>query len=338
MSRARMGILGTVSVVAMAIGVGPAQAALECGDTITSDKTLRSDLECPLDTNGLLIDGSGVTLDMNGHTISAAPQADTSALQVEGSENVKVVDGKLRGFNVGLNVSASTDVTAKGLDIRKAQGTGGVRDAGQPRPGPERHRARARRDRSVHLNSTDHIKIAGNDFRNLGMEIQGDNQKIVGNEISAPNEPGVDVIEGAGTELERNQISEVTGGAAIVLLADVGEVRVEENSRRGSRVRRHPHLLRVQGPATIVRNEVRDVNFNGFFVAGNTEVTLRDNLARGSNNGDGIHVEDDDTLIEDNRVVNNDQHGIESTSANGSGNVAKRNGITPQCMPESLCE
>ena len=30
----------------------------------------------------------------------------------------------------------------------------------------------------------------------------------------------------------------------------------------------------------------------------------------------------DDTLIEDNRVIENDQHGIESSSANGSGNVA----------------
>ena len=29
--------------------------------------------------------------------------------------------------------------------------------------------------------------------------------------------------------------------------------------------------------------------------------------------------------------------GIESSSANGSGNVAKRNGLQPQCIPSSLC-
>ena len=80
-----------------------------------------------------------------------------------------------------------------------------------------------------------------------------------------------------------------------------------------------------------------DVNFNGFFVALGADVILRENIAKRANNGDGIHVEDDDTLIEDNRVINNDQHGIESSSSNGSGNVAKRNGIHPQCMPESLC-
>ena len=91
------------------------------------------------------------------------------------------------------------------------------------------------------------------------------------------------------------------------------------------------------GPATIVHNTVRGVNFNGFFVGPTAEVVLRDNLAKGSQGGDGIHVEDDDTLIEDNRVIENDQHGIESSSANGSGNVAKRNGIHPQCMPASLC-
>ncbi len=331
-----MALVGVSGVVALAALAPPAQGALECGDTITKDKTLRADLACPLDTNGLIINGDGVTLDMNGHTISAAPQLDSSALLIQVSEDVKVVDGKLRGFNIGLDVTSSADVTLKGMDVRKAQGRGVyVTSADHVRLLDSTVRGPGEIGVTT-LDSTDHIKIAGNDLRNLGIEIQGDDQRVIDNEISSPNEPGVAVVEGTGSELERNHISEVTGGGGIVLLADVDEVRVEENTVEGAEF---GGILTSSGagPATIVRNEVRNVNFNGFFVAGTAVATLRDNLARGSNNGDGIHVEDDDTLIEDNRVINNDQHGIESSSANGSGNVARRNGITPQCMPESLC-
>jgi parallel beta-helix repeat protein len=326
-----------VSVVAMAIGVGPAQAALECGDTITSDKTLRSDLECPLDTNGLRIDGNGVTLDMNGHTISAAPQADFSALQVETSVNVKVVDGKLRGFNIGLNVANSEDVTAKGLDIRKAEGRG-VYVIGANHVRLQNGAVRGPSVTGIDIrDTTDHIKITGNELRGVGIDVQGGNQKVADNEMIAPDQPGVSVTGGSGSEVEHNRISEVTGGGGIVIGAGVSGVRVDNNSVDGAEfggILANPGA----GPATIVHNEVQGVNFNGFFVSSTADVVLRDNLAKGSNNGDGIHVEDNDTLIEDNRVINNDQHGIESSSANGSGNIARRNGITPQCMPESLCE
>ena len=175
-------------------------------------------------------------------------------------------------------------------------------------------------------NTTDHLRIAGNDLRGVGMEIDGDDQKVIGNEVSSPGEPGVSVVGGGGSEIERNRISDVTGGAGIVLLTGVGAVRVDDNTIDGAEF---GGILTSAGagPATIVHNEVRDVNFNGLFVAATATAVLRDNLAKGSHNGDGIHVEDDDTLIEDNRVIDNDQHGIESSSANGSGNIARRNGI-----------
>ena len=331
-----MALAGVSGVVALAAWVAPAQAALECSDTISTDKTLRSDLECPLDTNGLLINGDGVTLDMNGHTISAAPQADSSALQVEGSGDVRVVDGKLRGFNIGVNASNSADVTIKGMDVRKAQGYGVyVVEANRVRLLDSTVRGPGELG-VITRDTTDHLRIAGNDLRGVGMEIDGDDQKVIGNEVSSPGEPGVSVVGGGGSEIERNRISDVTGGAGIVLLTGVGAVRVDDNTIDGAEF---GGILTSAGagPATIVHNEVRDVNFNGLFVAATATAVLRDNLAKGSHNGDGIHVEDDDTLIEDNRVIDNDQHGIESSSANGSGNIARRNGITPQCMPESLC-
>ncbi len=320
----------------LAVSASPAHAALECGDTITTDRTLHRDLECELDGNGLRIDGDDVTLDLNGHTISNDPQDDGSGILVGQSDGVRVVGGKVRGFNIGVNVGESTDVTVKDVNIRRAKGSGlfaafanHVRFLENTVRGPSANGVTTQ-------DSTDHIKIAGNDLSGVGIAIDGDDHKVIGNEISSPVGDGIAVLGGGGTELERNGITDAQEGAGIALNPGAGEVRVDENTVGGAEFGGIVTSAGA-GPATIVHNAVRGVNFNGFFVGPTAEVVLRDNLAKGSQGGDGIHVEDDDTLIEDNRVIENDQHGIESSSANGSGNVARRNGIHPQCMPASLC-
>ena len=50
------------------VGAGQALARrVDCGDAITTDTTLDSDLvDCP--NNGIVIDADNITLDLNGHT------------------------------------------------------------------------------------------------------------------------------------------------------------------------------------------------------------------------------------------------------------------------------
>ena len=178
MTRARMAWSGAAAAIVLLAWVAPARAALECGDTISSDKKLRADLDCPLDSNGLSINGDGVTLDLNGHTISAAPQMDNAALQVEGSVGVRVLNGKLRGFNIGLNVVNSEDVTAKGLDIRKAEGRG-VYVIGANHVRLQNGAVRGPSVTGMDIQpTTDHIKITGNELRGVGIDIQGQDQKV----------------------------------------------------------------------------------------------------------------------------------------------------------------
>ena len=59
--------------VAGLVAFGDSQASashVSCGDTITADTTLDSDLlNCP--NNGILIGADGVTLDLNGHKIDS---------------------------------------------------------------------------------------------------------------------------------------------------------------------------------------------------------------------------------------------------------------------------
>jgi hypothetical protein len=60
-----------VAVVAVVLAVSGGQASAShvgCGDTITADTTLDSDLlNCP--NNGILIGADGITLNLNGHVI-----------------------------------------------------------------------------------------------------------------------------------------------------------------------------------------------------------------------------------------------------------------------------
>ena len=68
-SRISLVIFALAAVGLMAFGDSQASAShVSCGDTITADTTLDSDLlNCP--NNGILIGADGITLNLNGHVI-----------------------------------------------------------------------------------------------------------------------------------------------------------------------------------------------------------------------------------------------------------------------------
>src|SRR4029077_3767831 len=86
-----------VVLAALTVAAPPADAAgLVCGQTITQDTTLTSDLSCP-SGDGLVVGAHGVTIDLAGHAISGPPGP---------------TDG-----NVGIGVSQYGDVTVRGGTI-----------------------------------------------------------------------------------------------------------------------------------------------------------------------------------------------------------------------------
>jgi hypothetical protein len=67
---ASLTVMVTLAVAGViALDIGRAQAShVSCGDTITADTTLDSDLvDCP--NNGIVIGADDITLDLNGHMI-----------------------------------------------------------------------------------------------------------------------------------------------------------------------------------------------------------------------------------------------------------------------------
>lgn len=315
--RLRLSAILAAGAGALALAA-PANAALECGDVIKASKKLHSDLECDGSGNGLEIEGDDITLDLNGHTISAEPNAAASSgVFVGHGTGNKVTDGKVRGFDIGVLAGESTKATLSHLDV-KAEAT------------------------QVSVSESIGTRVADNVLRRgsgAGVLVAGqftEDVKVLRNDVPDAGGSGIVLEEVEGAEVRGNDVEKgeeagiaIQGSASDVTLVD----NKVERTKFGGIV-----TSTGAGPVKARANTVLDVNFNGFFVGPGTDVTLRENVAKRAEGGDGIHVEDADTLIVDNEVINNDQHGIESSSANGSGNVAKRNGAQPQCMPESLCE
>jgi hypothetical protein len=95
-----------LAIGSLALAAGPAHAQpLQCGDTVTQDTTLTADLlECPGD--GLVIGAAGITVDLNGHTISGQIISGSNLQQVgidnsAGHDDVTIRNGRVEFFYHG---------------------------------------------------------------------------------------------------------------------------------------------------------------------------------------------------------------------------------------------
>ena len=89
------------TVLGCALFLAPSSAhALSCGDTITSSVTLTADLHCTTGFEALYVTTPGITIDLNGHTLSG-----TSALRgirVLDAGVVTIRNGTIHGFWGGI--------------------------------------------------------------------------------------------------------------------------------------------------------------------------------------------------------------------------------------------
>jgi parallel beta-helix repeat protein len=100
--RFRLAKLAVAALPAAAFAAAAPSAGavtLECGQTITKDTTLTADVSnCP--GVGIRIGADDITLDLNGHTVSAAERRNPTAHGIfnSGHDDVSIVGGTVRGF------------------------------------------------------------------------------------------------------------------------------------------------------------------------------------------------------------------------------------------------
>ena len=108
-----------VCVLATVLVLSPATASathVQCGDVITQDTTLDSDLvDCPGD--GLVIGASRVTLDLAGHMIDGTHASGSAGVNNRaGHDGITVTDGAVRDFGVSVDLRTQQGGAVNHLD------------------------------------------------------------------------------------------------------------------------------------------------------------------------------------------------------------------------------
>jgi parallel beta-helix repeat protein len=316
-----------LAAACLALTAGQASAShVSCGDTITADTTLDSDLvDCP--SNGIVIGADDITLDLNGHTIDGDDEpfepcpvdqpCDIGVLN-EGHDAVTIEGGTVRDFGPGVVVVRAKrnrlrDVAAVGnafegiflfrSERTRVHGSSASRNGvGNSRPG-------------IALIESDNNRITGNTMSRNGdlalfMEAS-DHNLIRQNKARGNPEDGM-IIEGNRNEIVRNRLVRNGGGILITIV-----------SRGGKSVGN-----------VVSRNVVRNARAGGIAVDRVPKRTLVSrNLVVGSGRA-GIIVGSRSTTITNNRAVRNGGLGIRAVKGviDGGGNRASGNGDPRQCV------
>jgi parallel beta-helix repeat protein len=370
-------ILGLAVAGVIAFNGGPALAShVSCGDTITADTTLHSDLvNCP--NNGIVIGAEDVTLDLNYHRIdgdgtpAAGCDPDTEFCDVgvlnDGHDDVAVVHGSVREFNVGvfglrvshnrlLGISSSgNECCGLGFSrvtrslVRNSSGSGsGERGNGMFLFGSHHVRVlhnsfRHNGDQGIIVFDSSHNLIKGNRLshnRFYGIILErADRNRVRRNRSVRDGEVGIYVAPGNRNVIARNRVSHVrrSRGVGRAIQVDGGDHNVI--ARNSLRDTEGDAILVGCGPCPVVvgsvvrRNRIRGAGEDGVHLNHTKHTLLRRNHASGSKD-DGLDVNNPKTKLTRNEARRNGDLGIEAVRGviDGGGNRASGNGDARQCV------
>jgi parallel beta-helix repeat protein len=343
-------IVALAVVGLVAFGAGQASAShVSCGDTITTDATLDSDLiDCP--NNGILIGADDVTLDLNGHLIAGdatefAGCAQTAEIcdagvAADGRNGVTVMHGRVREFAVGVLVGTSGAGKVRNnrvLDVSSARNEFlGIGMFSSVRSVVEDSSAKRslNPDDGVGMALSDarHVRVLNSSFRanaHVGIVTDSSDNLIKGNLFARNDDEGILVESGDRNQVERNRF--VRNGAGITLGPGSRNV-IRENHVAGGR-----DGIRIEkGNGNVVANNVVVGTHQAGIRLGIPEPLLggADNVVRGNlvkkSRGDGFSVnrKDDHSLLKRNVAIGAEDDGfdVKSTTTKLARNRALRNG------------
>jgi parallel beta-helix repeat protein len=272
-------VLAITAVAFLLVGGGRALAShVGCGDTITADTTLDSDLEdCP--NHGVVIGAAGITLDLNGHRIDGDgtpaagcdPQVELCDVGVlnEGFNGVAVEHGSVRqfafgGFTFGVRRNRVLDI---GSTRHVFFGWVVVESTRSVIRGGAFRRNIAPEGDGLGLFGCDHVRVRNNAIRRNpgpGIHMQDSDHNLVKGNVFSRNSPAIvmggDEPRPALAKSDRNRIrrNQITRGGGIGVAP--GNRNVVANNRvsraldsiaiekgRGNRVTRN-RVARSRGP------------------------------------------------------------------------------------------
>jgi parallel beta-helix repeat protein len=317
--------LATAVAVALVVPGGEAIAGhVACGDTITADTTLDSDLvDCS--NNGIVIGADDITLDLNGHTIDGdnalvdpCPENEFCDVGVanDGHDGVRITGGMVREFANGVAIFGARENGLSDLTTDENVFAGILLiDSARSLVRGNSASGNAGPDSGVgivlfesHNNRIAHNTVVGNAELAVHL-LRSDRNQIAKNRVRGHREGGI-LVEGRANEIVRNRL--VRDGILISIFTAGGRAVdnvVARNHVRGSR-RGGISVDPVPTGTVIRRNHVFGTGAHGILV-GSSNTTLTRNEAR-----------------------QNKRLGIKAVEgvADGGGNRASGNGDPRQCV------
>jgi Right handed beta helix region len=318
---------------AILLALAPASALaahVGCGDTITTDTKLDSDLiDCP--GNGIVIGADNITLDLNGHTIDGTSSSGDGVANVA-HLGATIKGGTIQGFGVGVRLGTCSPATGCPLgDILPSADGNTVRSLTISGNGV-----------AIVLGKTVHNVIRKNQLvvNRFGIVVGSDRFVFTGNTLITQNV--ISMTVGAAITTDRsqdetyvihNRISIPPGSAGIA--AGFGSVHIERNWISGGDW--GMYLGRGGGP--VVKNHVSNARIDGIYADlwGGSEFVA--NVAT-TNGDDGIEIDSggampgNTVVLTRNTANDNGDLGIEAFPGvtDGGGNKASGNGNPLQCL------
>ena len=336
----RMTVLALALAATLAFLASPAAAThVQCGDTITQDTTLDSDLvNCPSD--GVVIGASDITFDLAGHTIDGTgPDAGRHGVRNAGADNVTVANGRIQQFQNAVSILGADSNLVTGLTLTDSGSGAFVEQASLTRILDSEMRASGTgvtlwRSGSFNVIRGNSISGATNGVLLVGFFVAPviDQTEITDNDVFS-NGVGIHVLDASNTQVRGNRVVDNSGNGILDAFGGFSIIEgnfVSRNDDNGI-------LLPDSTGAVVAGNRTWDNGGDGVLIgnAGSliSPAAVTDNFSKG-NGDDGIDVDKPGTTIARNRANVNADLGIEAVPGvvDGGGNKAHGNGNPAQCV------
>jgi parallel beta-helix repeat protein len=349
-TRIAVTMLALVGTLSLATSTASAHTpiAAHCGDIVSQNVRLADDLTaCPAD--GLVIGADNIAVDLNGHTVSAAGGSSASGILADGHRRVRVFNGKVTGFAIGIFLSGASESRVAGVRLSHNSDIGIllVESHGVTlRNNVVSHGDPAGADTGIQLFQSTRNEIEGNILFALGdgVSLAQSNDNHVERNSSSRNGAGVGVFDGSSrNRIEQNVVND-NSDTGVLLDGHADDNVIAENHASGNafagiavgasdrnRVTRNLASGNPGGGIAIVDAAIgtivkgNEANGNGIDPPGCTpDCPLLD---------DGIHVDAPATTVTGNTSNHNADLGIQAMLGvtDGGGNRAHTNGNSLQC-------
>jgi parallel beta-helix repeat protein len=310
LGRRLFSVAAALAVVGAIVAVNANQAFashVSCGQTITQDTTLDSDLT-GCENDGIVIGADNITLDLNGHTIAGT--AFDTGVDNPGHQGVVIENGTIQGFYDGVGLYDVANNTVRGLTVSQAATAISVYDSNNS---------------TVENNSVTGVS---------GIGLTDAHGNVIRNNAITGRNIGIGIYLfpfSSGNTIARNSVRLMNFGAT---LFDADQNTLDRNSfvENGLGM----WLIGSEGSdGNVLTRNVASLNGDdGFFVAGNSKAALLVRNVADGNGDDGIDVDDGTATLTKNRADQNHDLGIEAVAGvtDGGGNRAFGNGNPLQCL------